>query len=206
MPGPNMIIACPHCGHLAKKKTYFSWNTIGAVLWSDGKQVAPMKPEIPAFVFCKKCEKLYWIKETKEICEERNLSAFYPEQKDVDFIEFPTFEQYVNAFELIDDKKYARVHIFYSFNDFIRNNKENLITPEIQKLHEQNLYELSELFDEQDENELIMKAEAFRNLGLFEKSESMLNKISNPKLSKVKEKFLDEIRKRNKKLFKLFGR
>ena len=135
-----------------------------------------------------------------------NLNTFYPEQKDVDFIEFPTFEQYVNAFELIDDKKYARVLIFYSFNDFIRNNKGNLITPEIQKLHEQNLYELSELFDEQDENELIMKAEAFRNLGLFEKSESMLNKISNPKLSKVKEKFLDEIRKGNKKLFKLFGR
>ena len=165
-----------------------------------------MLPDFPSFVFCKGCGNLYWVKEAREICEEKNLNTFYPEQKDVDFIEFPTFEQYVKALELIDDKKYARILIFYSYNDFIRNNKERFITPEIQKLHEQNLYELSGLFDEHDENELIMKAEAYRNLGLFEKSESILNKISNPKLSKVKEKILDEIRKSNKKLFKLFGR
>lgn len=206
MPGPNMIIACPHCGHLSKKKTLFSGNTFGATIWSDGKRIAPMLPYFPAFVFCKGCGNLYWVKEAKEICEEKNLNTFYPEQKDVDFIEFPIFEQYVKALELIDDKKYARILIFYSYNDFIRNGKENLITPQIQKLHEQNLYELSELFDEQDENELIMKAEAFRNLGLFERSESLLSKISKPELSQVKEKFLNEIHKGNKKLFKLFGR
>jgi len=179
-----MIIACPHCGLLAKKKTLYSGNTFGATIWSDGKRIAPMLPEFPAFVFCNGCWKLYWVKEAKEICEERNLNSFYPENREVDFIEFPTFEQYVKALELINDKKYARVLIFYSFNDFIRNKKENLITPEIQKLHEQNLYEMTELFDENDENELIIKAEAFRNLGLFENSESLLNKLSNPNLDK----------------------
>lgn len=100
MPGPNMIIACPHCGHPIKKRTYYSYNTFGAVLWSDGKQVAPMKPEIPAFVFCKKCGNLFWLKDAKEICQEENFKIFYPQAEDPRFIEFPTFLQFSNALDL----------------------------------------------------------------------------------------------------------
>lgn len=205
MPGPNMIISCPHCGHPAKKRTYYSWNTFGAVLWSDGKQVAPMKPEIPAFVFCKKCDSLYWIKDATEVCSEENFKSFYPEINAIEFIGFLSFMQYYKAIELIDDKKYIRTEMLFSFNDLIRNKKETEITQEIQKLHEENLFELTEILDESDENDMIMKAEAYRNLGLFGMSESILEKITNPKLAQIKEKFLAEIRKGNKKLFRIFG-
>lgn len=75
----------------------------------------------------------------------------------------------------------------------------------MQKIHEANLYALIDLFDENNENELIMKAEVYRNLGLFEKSITLLEKLNNPKLSLIKEKFLTEIKRNNKKLFKLFG-
>ena len=95
--------------------------------------------------------------------------------------------------------------MLYSFNDYLRNNKESQITPETQKIHEENLYELIDLFEENDINELIMKAEAYRNLGLFEKSTTLLNQINDPKLSPIKDKFLREVQKGNKKLFKLYG-
>lgn len=205
MPGPNMIIACPHCGHPAKKRTYFSWNTFGAVLWSDGKQVAPMKPEIPTFVFCRKCGNLYWIKEAKEICEEETFKSFYPQLEQAEFIEFPSFMQLSKAIEIIEDKKYVRIEMLYGFNNLIRNKRESEITPEMQKRHKENLYELMELLDESDENDLIMKAEAYRNLGLFGMSESLLEKITNPRLAQIKEKFQAEIRKGNQKVFIIFG-
>jgi len=205
MPGPNMIISCPHCGHPAKKRTYYSWNTFGAVLWSDGKQVAPMKPEIPDFVFCIKCNNFYWIKDATEVCNEENFKSFYPEEKEIEFIEFPSFLEYQKAIGLIDDKKYIRTEMLFSFNDLIRDKKESEITKEVQKLHEENLFELTELLDESDENDLIMKAEAYRNLGLFGMSESIMEKITDPKLAQIKEKFVAEIRKGNKKLFILLG-
>lgn len=205
MPGPNMIISCPHCGHPAKKRTYYSWNTFGAVLWSDGKQVAPMKPEIPDFVFCKKCNNLYWIKDATEVCNEENFKSFYPEEKEIEFIEFPSFLEYHKAISLIDDIKYIRTEMLFCFNDLIRDKKVSEITKEVQKLHEENLFELTELLDESDENDLIMKAEAYRNLGLFGMSESILEKITDSKLAQIKEKFLAEIRKGNKKLFIIFG-
>ena len=203
--GPNIIVSCPHCGHPAKKRTYYSWNTFGAVLWSDGKQVAPMKPEIPAFVFCLKCDNLYWVKEAKEICEEENFNSFFPQQEEPQFIEFPSFMQLSKALHLIEDEKYVRIEMLYSFNNLIRNKREPEITPEMQKLYEENLFELTELLDEENENDLIMKAEAYRNLGLFGMSESLLEKVTNPELIEVKNKFFLEIKKGNKKPFILFG-
>ncbi len=205
MLGPNMIIACPHCGFPAKIRTYFSWNTLGAVFWSDGKQVAPMKPEIPAFVFCRKCNNLYWIKDAKEICEEKNFKSFYSHLEEPRYIEFPSFMQFPMALEIIENKKYVRIEMLYCFNNLIRKKKESEITPDMQKIHEADLYALIDLFDENNENELIMKAEVYRNLGLFEKSITLLEKLNNPKLSLIKEKFLTEIKRNNKKLFKLFG-
>jgi hypothetical protein len=203
--GPNMIIECPHCGHPAKKRTYFSFNTFGGILWSDGKQTAPMKPEFPDFIFCKKCDSFFWLKDAKEICPEEDSKKFYPNIQNFEFIEYPTFMDHYRALKMMNDIKYARSLMMYSFNDLIRKNKEPEISAGIQKLHGENLFELTEILAENNENEIIMKAEAYRNLGLFGMSESLLEKITNPKLVQVKEKFLAEIRNGNRKLFILFG-
>jgi len=205
LPGPTIIIACPHCGNLAKKDTIISGNTFGATLWSDGKQVAPMLPEFPSFVFCKKCSNLFWVKDAKEVDQINDHYSENDKYKELETITFPDFLQYYLALNIIDDKKYIRIKMLYSFNDYLRNNKESQITPETQKIHEENLYELIDLFEENDINELIMKAEAYRNLGLFEKSTTLLNQINDPKLSPIKDKFLREVQKGNKKLFKLYG-
>ena len=42
LPGPNQIVACPHCEALAQYETLTSGNTFGARVWTDGKQIAPM--------------------------------------------------------------------------------------------------------------------------------------------------------------------
>ena len=49
-----------------------------------------------------------------------------------------------------------------------------------------------------------MKAEIYRNLGQFEESKRLLDRISNVDLIQVKEKLLNEINKKNKQVFQLF--
>ena len=49
-----------------------------------------------------------------------------------------------------------------------------------------------------------MKAEVLRNLGRFEESRQLLDKVENPDLIEVKEKFLAEINNKNNRVFRLF--
>ena len=37
LPGPDQIIACPHCGGLGKFRTWLSGSSFGEIAWSDGR-------------------------------------------------------------------------------------------------------------------------------------------------------------------------
>ena len=168
LPGRTIIISCPHCGQYVKKRTLISGNTFGAKLWSDGKRIAPMLPEFPSLVLCKKCNHFYWVKETKEVEKVNEFVLIeaddQPENekwKNVDYVEFPTFHQYIKALETISEEKYIRLSIWWSFNDYIRNGHSDKITPEMESMESENLILLLTLLDESDENGLLMKAEIF---------------------------------------------
>ena len=74
----------------------------------------------------------------------------------------------------------------------------------MQKLNTENLILLLTLLNEADENDLLMKAEVLRNLGRFEESRQLLDKVKNPDLVEVKKNFLAKINKKNKQVFQLF--
>ena len=204
IPGPIIIISCPHCEQYAKKRTLISFNTFGAQLWSDAKRIAPMKPEFPSLVFCKKCDQFYWVKDTKKIAEINNSTELKEKYNNVEFIEFPTFHQYFKALETIPDEKFIRIRIWQSYNDYFRKGKEKDITQDMQNLNTENLYALIKLLDESDQNELLMKAEILRNLGWFEESKQLLDRILDSGLLEIKNKFLVEINKQNMQVFQLF--
>jgi hypothetical protein len=211
LPGPTIIISCPHCGQYAKKRTLISGNTFGSELWSNGKRIAPMLPEFPSLVLCKKCDKFYWVMDAKEVEKVNEFVLFEADDqpeiekwKNVDYVEFPTFHEYYKALELGKDEKFIRISIWWSFNDYFRNDLENEITPDMQNLNNENLTRLLTLLNESDENDLLMKAEVLRNLGRFEESKLLLIKVKNPDLIEVKEKFLAEINNKNSRIFRLF--
>jgi hypothetical protein len=106
--------------------------------------------------------------------------------------------------ETISEERYIILNIWWSFNDFIRIGHENKITHEMESLNNENLILLLTLLNEADENDLLLKAEVLRNLGRFEESRQLLNKVESPDLIEVKEKFLAEINKQNKQVFQLF--
>lgn len=123
---------------------------------------------------------------------------------DIDYVEFPSFHQYFKSLETISDEKFIRLKIWWSYNDYFRDGHENDITPDMQKLNTENLIALLKILNETDDNDLLMKAEIFRQLGWFDESSELLNRMSNNSFAGVKEKILIEISRQNDQVFQLF--
>jgi len=203
IPGLPITISCPHCGYLAYQETVMSRNTIGAKHWSDGKVTAPMYPEFPELVLCKKCSNFYWMRNAYRF--DRFSSYEEPEikQDKIEYLEFPTFYQYFQALDSIHDEHYIRTRIWYSFNDYFRKGKEDLITQEMMEMNNENLLKLLDLTGESYNSDILIKAEILRNLGRFEESSKILRKVTDPDFFEVRDKFLIEIERKNKKLFRV---
>jgi hypothetical protein len=67
LPCPNLIYECPYCGNRLKRKSLASGNTLGAKLYSDGKQIAPMLPDFPNLTKCKKCDNIFYVNDLKKL-------------------------------------------------------------------------------------------------------------------------------------------
>ena len=56
----NLIVwECPHCGAKASERERGSWNTFGAVFWSDCFRIAPMALSQDIVSRCWKCKKVF---------------------------------------------------------------------------------------------------------------------------------------------------
>lgn len=204
IPGPILIIHCPICNFPGKKRTLISGNTFGSQLWSDGKKIAPMLPEFPTFVKCRKCGKFFFAKDKdsqeKFSWDDRGKDKW----PDVDFFEFPSFFEYFEALGTDVDELYVRHMAFKRYNDFIRDNREKEITTDMRDLYFDNLKSLLYLFSDEEPDEIFSLIEINRQLGRFEKCKELLNNIDDNKGGELKKLFTQEIEKKNTRLFRLY--
>ncbi len=170
-PGPDQVIACPHCGFLARQHTLISGNTFNAILWSDGKREAPMLPEFPAVAKCRGCEHFYWVDEAQvkgEIERFGDESKRVPEEwESAELIEHLTIDEYIEALDSgvgtdVKKQRYLRLHFWWAVNDIVRRDSTAQIpTKYVHKLHE-NLGKLSALLNEGEPSGKVIKAEIAR--------------------------------------------
>lgn len=59
LPGNNQVLRCPRCAALHRVGTLASGNTLGAVLWSDGRLVGPMLREERCATKCPSCGEVF---------------------------------------------------------------------------------------------------------------------------------------------------
>ena len=158
------IRECPHCrAHVVQEETV-SGNTIGAILYTDGKKHAPMLPDHPALVKCPACQGLFWVDESVEVdsgfdAAKGKQQVLAPSGKEmIEFLSGPALTQ--------DKELYLRVRAWRSANDAWRWNPN--ATPAFSKEQVQNLKALSALLDESEPEQRIIKAEIARELGNFD--------------------------------------
>ena len=173
IPGTPQILRCPHCGKKKEIMSLNSGNTFGSELWSDGKQIAPMLPEISYIQKCPHCGKYFNRTRQKvrysgknECGGEQGLLSFH-EMKEA-FAQFSK-ESFFDKEEEIN----VRMMLHYAYNDFyFRKNSvgEKTIILEDSALFRDNALWLIENFISDD----VLKAEFYREIGDFETAGNIL--------------------------------
>lgn len=194
LPGPNQIVACPHCESLAQYMTLRSGNTFGARIWTDGKQIAPMLPRPPAVAKCRHCNECYWLADAREVGtvdpwgNEPNRS--HPDWDVAPAVEEPLEADFYAALGkglATDDQqeRTLRILAWWRRNDVYRDGVQGENQTPLTDEGRRNLVELSRLLDEAEDNDRIMKAEVLRELGDFEAASEILDQVTSEEYTAV---------------------
>lgn len=201
IPGNPQILTCPFCGTEKQIMSLVSGNTIGAKVWSDNKQIAPMLPEISYVQKCPHCGK-YYIMDRQDVkfaedgySVEDGLLTF-PELKEA-------FAQLTEE-GFIDKKEEGRVRMMlhHAYNDYYyRSGDKNAILEEDQKLfHENGLWLINNLITDD-----VMKAEFYREIGEMQAAKNILDsvKVENDFLKKIVSSIRERIECNNRQVFRI---
>lgn len=171
-----------------------SGNNIGASIYSDGKQIAPMFPEYPYLCKCQICKSFYWLNDKTEI-DLTNISDNI-HQYSARFLKIDEYFEALQVMNSLDSshERFMRFQIYWLFNDRIRSGKEIFSNEEDEVLYISNIQFLLELLDENEIEDQITQAEVYRNMGLFDDAIRYLNQIDNKNyqwvIDRIKEKAL----------------
>lgn len=187
IPGPDKIIACPHCGALARYGTLVSGNTFGSTRWTDGKMEAPMLPQPPAVTRCVRCEEYYWLDDAKPVGE-LPFGQTPPWGTPKEWLEAApvqplTIEQCAEALTrpAAADALAARdlrVFLWWALNDIVRLQVCETIPENYAELFSSNLEALLPLLSEESPEDRLMRAEALRELDRCEEVAPLLTGLS----------------------------
>ncbi len=172
-PGPTIIRQCPGCKKGLRELTIGSGNSFGAKWWTDGKRDAPMLPMLPELVKCPDCRWLFWMADAKKLAELQFDEGKWANAKSpVD----PVEDDYLAAAKAKGVSRthqlYARKRAWWLANDAVRERPDRSLT--WSGTRRENLEKLSALINEQQECDIILKAEIARELGQFETCTKLL--------------------------------
>lgn len=200
IPGPDLVLSCPHCGALVRLFTLAQASPVGAVSWTDGYQEAPYSPRQPNIARCHSCNKLHWTVQASEVGMIEPKAS--PEQREVKFADFskaepvepgtPPPDAWLSAPQLreLDESGYLealreglwstpdqelelRIHAWWRGNDRYRKADTGVRHPTSPEAIE-NAERLIELTKEGEHELVLFRAEALRELGRFEEAQSCL--------------------------------
>ncbi len=214
--GPNQIVACSHCGALAHYRVLVSGNTLGAVVWTDGRQCAVMMKTPPAVVKCHACATCYWLAHAREIgTVARDFRAKGPVPEawsKAPEVKEPGADEYLDAIEAglakdLAQEKWLRILAWWRANDSSRD-----WTPDADRApaasrdgFRRNLRRLVELLTDDTDDERVMKAEVLRELGQFKAAEAALGEVASRDFDWVVERIRTLCKARKAKVAKLTG-
>ena len=187
--GPNQIVACPRCGALAHYRALVSGNTLGVMVWTDGRQFAPMMVGPPAVVKCHACAKCYWLADAKEIGV---VARDFPWKvqvteawKNAPEVEPPNPDDFFDAIEALLAKNRARekslrILAWWRANDGAREWRFPIkdIPAASPDGFRRNLLRLADLLTDDNDNDRLMRAEVLREMGDFAAAKQALREVS----------------------------
>jgi len=193
--GPDQIIACPHCGGLAKHITLVSGNTTGVRVWTDGKQIAPMLPQPPPVVRCAHCAGHYWLGDAEQIGMAylwRSGThpgdpawAAAPEAAEPDEAGYEAALAGGLAEDTVQERN-LRILAWWRHNDTLRDDPgDRPGSGELSAAFRENAERLMALLEDEDDSDRLMRAELLRELGRFDQAARCLDSITTEEVEPI---------------------
>lgn len=176
------IYTCPFCGVKKELLSLRSDHSLRPALWSDGKQITPLLPQVSPVQKCPDCGKYYMLHKQK--AERGNAPSF--ETGNLSYEEWKeAYAQFRNTHKLNwKDKYIIRSEMINAFNDRYHRGPsplyytESTIPPkEEYAFFVSVIKEFIQGLKSTDPLDMILKAELYREAGLFEQGEVALLSI-----------------------------
>lgn len=211
LSGAQLVLACPHCAALARLALPDEAEPLGMITWTDGWQTAPTVVRPPRVARCAGCQRSFWIGEADQRGFLLPDQPLPPEQTGWDTApilapldeagvrqaraeglgSFPELELELRVLEwwrANDPFRSADAAIGYPTSDDAIANMERLI----------------EITADGDEDLLLFRAEAQRQLGRFDDVIETLGGVGCSDYWPAKSRLLELVEARNRKLDILF--
>ncbi|NTW25764.1 MAG: hypothetical protein HGA37_13795 [Lentimicrobium sp.] len=171
-----LLLNCPGCSAPHTCINMLSGNTFGGIFWSDGCYLAPMLPDVPRFTKCYVCGLIFNQQNCPKTESESEETDSYPEITTLDKEELIAALG-SNAYKGIkEDEIYLRIRLWWAMNPRpFHANETKALT--VDAAYRENALALLNLLDDQEEDELITKAELNRNLGQFDECLRYISKV-----------------------------
>ncbi len=210
-PGPDLVLACPHCGAAARLFTIESADAAGTISWTDGCQQAPDVPLQPNVARCHACKKLYWAGQAQQLgwlAAEVELPPEHEAWRTAPLIEPLDAGGYYEAIEsglaqTAEQELELRIFAWWRGNDRFR--CESAAARFATDEHAvKNMERLIELCATGDHEILLFRAEALRELGRFEEATEALYGLCSD-YALAREKLSELIQAKSRDLTRLFS-
>lgn len=167
IPGNELILKCPYCQAKKTVMSLISGNSGETIKWSDGYIIMPMYPRNSEIQQCDKCGKYFWLNDQNK-CGHTSSMSLTPS--------LLTLSQWYDVLDQIQNEKLLnkeielliRLHILWCYNHTnqpVYNRNE----------FEENANRLLVLLNRDGEENLIMSAEIYRELGYYNKCLDLLH-------------------------------
>ena len=197
LPAHSSLLRCPHCGAKKEVLQLMSGNTIGATLWSDAKQIAPMLPRVSHIQRCPTCGKYFFYTQEVKV----GTSDCYGGGTGDLPLEY--LQQALDQLQPTgDDESALRFYILWAFNDRYGDMEQSDIPVDEWEYHVDNVHHLVQM-DIED----LLKAELYREIGEFELAIQFLKSLEVTEETKeLYHKILQQAKQHNRKVFVLYGK
>lgn len=208
--GPDCFYECSACGNVLRNRSLISGNMFKAVYFSDGRLIAPMRPDIPELTQCPKCNAILWMSELKKIGE-RHMSRRidwneHQEWQAVERVKHLELDDLWRALkegcysrsgtDIIKKETFIRRRIWWAYNE-----REFQSTKEIEDWRKNCLNMLDRFLIGSPDN-LCVAAELYRNLCNFRKCRETLRELPE-QYADFKERIEEECEHHNPKTVRL---
>lgn len=196
--GNAQIVICPFCGEKKEVLSLETGNTFGAKEWSDTKQIAPMLPMVSPVQRCTKCGKYYLFRKHKY---KHGKSGSF-ETGDLSYVEWKQAYEQLSSDPTIAEKDWQTIllEIIHAFNDSYYRNyycPTSIPPKEEYDFFIKIVDEFIAMSDWSKNDDMVLKAELYRETGRFQQCEDILNAIDYANgLNYYSKRIYDEVNKK----------